>query len=125
MPWKDGHPKSYDAMLKRRVGNACHTIRRRADKEGTPFDLVPQDLYDIIPDDGLCPVFKQPFDVGMVTGGKQGPRPMSVSVDRIIPELGYVPGNIRLISMKANQIMSNVSIEDIEAVLNYLKETNQ
>ncbi len=122
MPWKDGHPKSYDAMLKRRVGNCCHTIRRRAAKEGTIFGITPDDLYAIIPEDGLCPVFRERFDVGMVPGGKGGPRPMSVSVDRIIPELGYVPGNIRLISMKANQIMSNVSLEDIDAVLTFLRK---
>jgi hypothetical protein len=43
-------------------------------------------------------------------------------LDRIIPELGYVPGNVKIISMRANRIKTNATIEDIKNVLLYLKE---
>lgn len=43
------------------------------------------------------------------------------SVDRIIPELGYTKGNVRVISNRANLLKNNASIEEIELVLEDLR----
>ena len=110
-------PDDYSQALKRRVGNLHKTIRRRANTAGTSFNLELADLYEIIPADEKCPVFNLPFDVFTVKGGKPGPKPMSVSCDRIEPDKGYVRGNIRLISMKANRILSNVPLSDLQRVV--------
>ena len=69
-------------------------IRYRALKKGIPFDMEPSDLADM-PE--LCPVLGCKLDYD-----RRGDRRLWASVDRIIPALGYVKGNIRIISMAAN-----------------------
>lgn len=46
----------------------------------------------------------------------------SYSIDRLIPELGYVKGNVVVISYKANTIKNNATVDDLEKVLAWLKE---
>ena len=43
------------------------------------------------------------------------------SLDCIIPELGYVPGNVAVISRRANTIKNDATIEELELVLAYMK----
>ena len=45
----------------------------------------------------------------------------SPSLDRIRPQLGYVAGNVRVISNRANHLKSNGTISEFEAVLAYMK----
>lgn len=67
-------------------------IRARAKLEGTPFDITFEDV--MVPD--ICPALKCPIVMGHF---RYGP-----SVDRIIPSLGYVRGNVAVISRRANMI---------------------
>jgi hypothetical protein len=46
----------------------------------------------------------------------------SPSIDQIVPGGGYVPGNVRIISWKANRLKSNATIDDLEAILAYMKK---
>lgn len=48
--------------------------------------------------------------------------PDSPSLDRIKPELGYVKGNIRVISFKANSIKNDASIEELRQILQYMED---
>ena len=59
-------------------------------------------MKSVVPTDGRCPITREPFVRGE---GKVGPR--SMTLDRIIPELGYVAGNIAVISHLANTIKQN------------------
>lgn len=87
----------------------------RARAKGVPFDLDRDSL--VIPD--ACPVFGVPFEWGV---GLHGWRNMwAPSLDRIKPQLGYVRGNVLVISNRANHLKSNGSISEIEAVLAYMK----
>ena len=47
--------------------------------------------------------------------GKKGAVPSSPSLDRIIPELGYVPGNVQVISHQANTMKSNATLKELKA----------
>lgn len=76
--------------------------RTRARKSGLPFDITPEDV--IIPK--LCPILKQPLVV--LSGG-----PYSPSLDRIKPKLGYVRGNVCVISHRANSIKRDATKEEI------------
>lgn len=87
--------------------------KSRAKKKGVPFDLKVSDLE--IPD--VCPI----LGISLVKNDKVVGK-NSYSIDRIIPELGYVKGNVAVISHKANTIKNNASIEELEKVLNWLKE---
>lgn len=68
-----------------------------------------------------CPVFGTPF----VWGQGNGTHPYRPSVDRIIPELGYVKGNVAFISLKANTIKQDVTEKELYAVADWLHEARK
>ena len=92
--------------LKKYLDNA----RSRAIRDRVPFDLVLQDLIDIAIDE--CPVFHTPFVWGISGLGKGKTRPDSPTLDRILPELGYIKGNIAFLSQRANRIKDNGTMQD-------------
>lgn len=55
-----------------------------------------------------CPVFGVPFEERGVGFSKWSP-----SIDKVRPELGYVPGNIQIISMLANCMKRDASPEEL------------
>lgn len=81
--------------------------KRRAKAYGVPFDLVLEDI--VVPT--LCPVLGIPLSIG---GGKT--HAGSPSLDRIKPDLGYIPGNVAVISHRANVIKQNATAEELRAV---------
>jgi len=92
--------------LKAYLGNA----RARAIRENVPFDLVLQDLEAIATDE--CPIFHTPFVWGASGLGKGKTRPDSPTLDRILPERGYVKGNVAFLSYRANRIKDNGTMQE-------------
>ena len=43
----------------------------------------------------------------------------SPSLDRLVPGLGYVPGNVIVVSSRANVIRNNASIDELRKVLQF------
>jgi hypothetical protein len=72
--------------------------KRRATRLGLPFAIEPSDIH--IPK--RCPV----FGIELTGAVGAGPQPTSPTLDRIHPEMGYVRGNIAVISKRANDIKS-------------------
>ena len=99
--------------LKRALGKA----KSRAKNYGIRFDLTSEYITEIFPNDGLCPVFKIP----LVWGGEGDERNNSPSLDRIIPELGYVEGNVVWISNRANILKRDATWEELHRVAEWLK----
>jgi hypothetical protein len=92
----------------------CVSAKNRARIQKVPFDLVPEDI--IIPE--VCPVF------GITLKISEGKRTdNSPSLDKIIKEKGYVKGNISIISWRANRLKSDASREELEKLLEYVKNT--
>lgn len=87
--------------------------RMRARRDGVPFDLKKEDI--IIPN--ICPVLGIPLKVGTRKEHDNAP-----SLDKKIPKLGYVKGNVRVISYRANRIKNDATIEELEKVLAYFKQ---
>lgn len=85
--------------------------RRRASLYNLDFNILPEDI--IIPD--LCPVFQQPFEIGSKGGNKYSP-----TLDRINPELGYVKGNIQVISRLANMMKNCASEQELTTFAKYI-----
>jgi hypothetical protein len=97
------------------IRHLLQIAERRAKEQGIPFNLVPEDLE--MP--AKCPVLGIEFKWGH---GKRGWRNMaSPSLDRVKPQLGYVRGNVRVISIRANHVKGNATIRELEAVLAYMK----
>lgn len=91
--------------------------KQRAKRYGVPFSITSEYIKSCIPADGCCPITGQPFERGV---GKVGPR--SMTLDRIFPELGYVPGNIAVISHLANSIKQNCTDPEVfRRVARYLE----
>jgi hypothetical protein len=84
--------------------------RDRATQKGVPFDLTIDDI--VIPTH--CPV----FGIEIISGNNDT-RP---ELDRKIPELGYVKGNVQVICGRANRIKWNATKEELEAILRYVQE---
>jgi len=81
-------------------------VRYRAKKEGLPFNLTQGYLHEIWPADDCCPILHQPFEYA--TGERQkGATRLSPSIDKRLPELGYVKGNVAIISNYINTLKNN------------------
>jgi hypothetical protein len=65
-----------------------------------------------------CPVFGWEL-VYQASGRRQ---PNSASLDRIDSRLGYVPGNVWVISWRANQIKMDSIVEELRAVANAMEK---
>lgn len=78
-----------------------------------PFSITESDI--LIPDS--CPVLGIPIFRGSGRPGDNSP-----TVDAIIPRLGYIPGNIAVISLRANRIKNDASFEELEMVAKWLRQ---
>lgn len=78
--------------------------RQRAKNKGWRFNIELSDV--VIPK--LCPVFGVP----LVYGTKHAP-----SIDRIDSKKGYVKGNVRVISKRANLLKSDGTVAEFEMIL--------
>lgn len=93
------------------------SIKGRASKQGLPFDLTLEDLGEV---PSHCPILGIPIKRN--TGGLSRAQD-SPSVDRIIPELGYVKGNIQIISMRANVMKNDASPEQLRRFADWVLRT--
>jgi hypothetical protein len=89
--------------LQKPVSLLLDRARRRARQSHLPFSIDRNSIA--VPP--TCPA----LGIALLVGGCRGPG--SPSLDRIIPELGYVPGNVRVISDKANRLKAGRSIEQL------------
>lgn len=92
--------------------NMLNQARHRAKRKSIPFSITLDDIQ--LPN--FCPVLGILLDYGH-KGGHLFPN--SPSLDRRIPKLGYVKGNVEVISMKANMIKTHATPEEILRVALY------
>ena len=89
----------------------------RAKKQGVPFSITHQDIDDIWPKDNCCPALGSP----LVWAAKNF-TPNSPSLDKINPKLGYVVGNIAIVSYLANSIMQNALPSEVTKVAQWFSQ---
>ena len=107
---------SPDTMRRRRITAFLIQARNRAKEEGVPFALTLDYVDDLCKSTPICPIMRVPL-----IRGSQGGRDNSPSIDRIRPELGYVPDNVRCISQGANRIKGGMSPEQVARLAAYVK----
>lgn len=90
-------------------------VRARALKKGIPFDLVASEMEW----PSHCPVLGVELDYA----ASFPPPDNGVSVDRIVPEKGYVKGNVQVMSWLANRMKSNATADQMRAFAKYVIET--
>lgn len=90
--------------------------KARAKRKNVPFDITPDDVEALWSD--TCPILgiKMESVVGEMNHHS------SASLDRIIPEKGYVKGNIIVISFRANTIKSCGTLEEHRKIVSFLEK---
>ena len=91
--------------------------RRRARLDNLPFNLTIEYLKNIKTDN--CPVFGFPLAWDRIGKGSKNNN-KTPSLDRIIPEYGYIIGNVAYISNLANKIKQDATEVELFAVANWL-----
>jgi hypothetical protein len=87
-----------------RPNKMVRAARNRARAKRLACNLTPAYVRSIWPADDCCPIRKVKF-VPILR--RQGPHPDSPSLDRIDPALGYVMGNVAILSQAANRAKQN------------------
>jgi len=106
----DNNPEYHKKWNRRKPENRLLiSARKRAKEKGLEFNLEITDI--VIPP--ICPVLKVPMVIGTNT---------APSIDRIDSTKGYVKGNIKIISKRANTIKSDGTIEEHQAIIQYMIE---
>ena len=85
-------------------GKLCNSAKDRARIYNIPCNIISEDIKLI----RLCPYLNIPLEYGNILASNY-----SASLDKINPDLGYVKGNIEVISMLANNMKSSASPEQL------------
>lgn len=102
--------KHKSSNLKRIHSTPEKTIYNRLKAKCKKKNIIFTITIDDIKIPSKCPVLG--IDIILFSGSDNSP-----SVDRLVPELGYIKGNINIISNKANRIKNNSTPEELELVL--------
>lgn len=123
--WKLRHPEQakkseYDRkqryIKKDPLRNLLKQVKCRAKKKNFDFNLTKSDFENKMPK--VCPVLGVPLE----RNSEKGWWPYSPSIDRIDNDKGYISGNVRIISWRANSLKSDATIEEMEKILAYMKK---
>ncbi len=108
--------------LRWRVQNAARYLfsfaRIRSRNSGVPFLITHDDVS--VP--SHCPVLGIPL---MFRHSGRGQYDESPTLDRIVPSLGYVAGNVAVISGRANRIKNVGSADEHEAVAAWMRKVQR
>lgn len=110
--YKENHRRWEKEDRRANPARALHrSCRKRAQKTGIDFDIDVSDI--VIPE--RCPILEEP----LIYCGPD--RLYWPTVDRVDNTKGYVKGNVRVISFKANMMKCDMLIWQVENLLAYMK----
>lgn len=106
--------RAYYARTK--VKQMVRAAKWRAEQSGVPFNITERDVS--IP--MFCPVLGIPIEQA---SGRQSPN--SPSLDKIKPRLGYVRGNVQVVSARANTLKRDGTLDEFKAIIRYLEVSHE
>lgn len=86
------------------------SAKSRAKKRNFPFNITQKDFS--IPK--YCPVLG--IKINVLADDDSSP-----SLDKVDPKLGYIKGNINIISQRANRLKNDSTINDLIAIIKYME----
>ena len=86
--------------------------RHRAKKNNLPFNIELDDI--VIPE--RCPLLGIPLK-----SSTDKTSPNNPSLDKIIPEKGYVKGNIWVVSLRANKLKNDATLQELKTLVENLE----
>ena len=90
--------------------------RSRAQHLRVPFDLTAVYLESLWT--GTCPVIGQSIHLAEVDRSDE----FAAELDRFIPALGYVKGNVAFLSRRANRLKNNTTTTELKQLLNWMEQ---
>lgn len=105
------HSSITHGMSRTHIYTMWASAKKRSKERGYAFALEVKDM-PAIPE--KCPVLGIP--ICPRSSGIYGPVDGSPSLDRIIPALGYVPSNVRIISNRANRLRADGTAAELQLV---------
>lgn len=104
------HKKSYGKNL----FNWIFRLKKsECKKKKIPFDLDEEYLKEIWTD--YCPIFGVKLRINDKT------HPDQYTLDRVDPSLGYIKGNVKFISFRANRIKYDATADELEKIANWIR----
>lgn len=99
-----------------------NALKQNSKEKGIPFTITIEDLMELgIPE--TCPVLGIPIELPSGEKNKKNLRtPNSPSIDKFIPELGYVKGNVHIISWQANRLKNDGTPEEWRKIARWCDE---
>lgn len=104
---------NYQTLLKRQISLSVKAAAERAKQKNLNFNITTAYMLDIYPKNEICPVFGTKMEW-------LGHSETSPSIDRIVPQLGYVVGNVAWISKKANTIKLDRSPQVLRKIADWI-----
>jgi len=119
--YRKAHPGKFKAQEKaRRLAEPMRwqlkDAKNRAKARGLEFNIAVEDLE--LPQ--CCPVFG--FELLYSSGRETAHKPNRATLDRVDSTQGYVKGNVRVISWRANKLKADATAKELRAILKYVEE---
>jgi len=114
------HKIQYRATKHGFLTQALQSAKIRSRNKKLEFDLDYDYLVSIATEN--CPVFKVPLLYVGTTKGSGNAEKNTASLDRVIPELGYIKENVVFISHWANTIKNNATEKELYLVADWLHD---
>lgn len=102
---RNSYSRTFDSSYARLI-RMVQEAKSRAKKRSIPFEVSASDIKW----NDTCPVLGIPITIERNKG--RGGDYNSPSLDRIENDLGYVRGNVRVISNRANKLKNNMTKEE-------------
>lgn len=110
---------SSESTIRQPVKHRLAVLKSRCKRYGIPFSIREADFH---PFPTHCPILG--IELTYLSTSR-GALESTASFDKIIPSLGYVKGNVAIISMRANRLKNDASLEELEALVVWLKKQVQ
>jgi hypothetical protein len=98
------------------------SARNRAKRNNRTFNITVADVEAVMSD--VCCILNIPIKRYFITANNDSPDKYSIkynskTLDRIDATKGYEPDNIRIISWRANNLLKDMTLEELKAISNY------
>lgn len=101
-----------EAMKENPESALFRLAKTRANSQGIPFTIQLSDIE--IPE--FCPVLGLKLEFGEMSRRNNSP-----SLDRVDSSRGYVPGNVAVISWRANRLKNDGTAEEFQKLIEYIE----
>ena len=111
---QEWYAKNLIGSFEKKIRGLLYIAKKRAKKKNIEFSIGAEDLEKVT----HCPLLGIEFSFSNTRASRHD----SPSIDRIDPSKGYIPGNVWVISQKANTIKSNATLNELKLIYTNLKK---